>query len=73
MSKPHKIIRRQWQPGNPAWVSSEDFMEEMKWEGVDKVMDRSTMVTVLQATIGTTDRIIEKMMNGGRSATSTSV
>ena len=64
MKYPNKFIRQIWRPGNPAWVDQNHFMEEMKYEGVDRVMNLVSIAEVLRCTVDSVDRIIYRMMGG---------
>lgn len=68
MKYPNKFIRSIWKPGNPAWVNQEHFMEEMRAEGIDRILSLLSIAEVLSCTVGTTDRIIYRMMEGNEDA-----
>jgi len=68
MKCPNKFIRRVWIPGHPAWVDQEHFMEEMRAEGIDRILSLLSIAEVLSCTVDTTDRIIYRMMEGDADA-----
>lgn len=60
------ILRSPWKPGWPAWPSAQDWWLEMIDAGIDKMYDVQDAVEILKSSVDESDRIISKMMEGGK-------